>query len=178
MLPPPPPAPRVSELQRIIDLPRVGDAGADVSELYRRPGGTQTLRPAQSRALAHAAEHGGILAPVGVGHGKTLICALLPVAVRAARPLLLIPASQRADFGAQWSVYAGHWHLAKGLTVHSYDALSRPDATAMLTGLAPVTRPTDYRTRPRHGLAVSPGISPRTPRRCFARCPGASPPKA
>ena len=137
MIPPPPATPRVSELQRIIDLPRVGDAGADVSELYRRPGGTQTLRPAQSRALAHAAEHGGILAPVGVGHGKTLICALLPVAVRAARPLLLIPASQRADFGAQWAVYSAHWHLAKGLTVHSYDALSRPDATAMLTDLAP-----------------------------------------
>lgn len=84
-----------------------------------------------------ASQFGGLLAPIGVGHGKTLICSLLPVAMNAARPLLMIPPSQRADLAAQWQEYARHWNMPRNLEVRSYELLSQPDSSAMLSHMRP-----------------------------------------
>jgi hypothetical protein len=109
----------------------------DLSPYFRRVGGCQQLRPIQSKALYMAAQFGGLFAPIGVGFGKTLIASLLPVAMRAERPMLMIPPSQRADLAAQWQDYGKHWNLPRGLEVKSYELLSQPDSSAMLSLLRP-----------------------------------------
>ena len=74
-----------AEFERVRDLPRrppVDTSGAveALTEYFRRPGGTQTLRPIQARALLEALEIGALVGIIGAGAGKTLVSALLPTA--------------------------------------------------------------------------------------------------
>ena len=128
-----------TELDRIVNLPMLDPdwKSPDLSPEFRRPGGMQTLRPIQSKALAFARHFRGLLAPIGVGHGKTLTCALLPRALEAKRPVLLIPPSMRADLAVQWAEYAKHWRLPTNLEILTYEILSQPESTALLTRLRP-----------------------------------------
>lgn len=128
-----------TELDRICALPILDPnwQAPDQTHLYRRPGGFQTLRPSQSKGLAYASLYRGLFALMDVGAGKTLLSLLIPLAVNAQRPLLLIPPTQRADLRAQWQKYANHWRLPTRLEVKTYDLLSQPDATAMLQHLRP-----------------------------------------
>lgn len=132
---PAPDAREPSELDRILALP-IFDPNwqpPDATPYFRRVGGFQELRPIQSKALHVAAQAGGLFAPIGVGFGKTLLDMLLPLAMRAERPMLFFPASQRADFRKQWQDFAPHWNLPRNLELKSYDELSQPDSSSMLT---------------------------------------------
>src|SRR3990167_1094536 len=128
-----------SEMERILALP-VLDAewvAPDLTPEFRRPGGLQTLRPAQNKGLYYIRVYGGVLIQAGVGEGKTLLSMLAPVAANAQRPLLLIPPSQVEDYRAQWQKFAPHWCLPRYLTQETYDTLSSPKSTGMLEYLRP-----------------------------------------
>lgn len=128
-----------SELDRILALPIMDPkwAAPDLTPYFRRVGGCQELRPIQSKALYMAAQFGGLFGPIGVGFGKTLTASLLPIAMGASRPMLMIPPSQRADLAAQWQTYARHWNLPRNLDVRTYELLSQPDSSAMLSTMRP-----------------------------------------
>ena len=89
------------EFRRVLGLPRRDwEAAAQHNDLYLRMTaaykqreGTQEMRPIQASALADAHDKKGLLAPIAVGMGKTLISFLLPTVMRdVKRPCLLLPA--------------------------------------------------------------------------------------
>ena len=129
-----------TEADRISALPvvlsRVDAEG--VSARYRRdPNSGALLRPAQARALEAIRLHGGLLGPIGTGHGKSLITLLAPVAAGAKRPLLLIPANMRVPIGLEREKFRGTWALAENLRVESYSALSIESGAKLLQEYAP-----------------------------------------
>jgi len=122
-------------------------------ELLR--GENMDLWPVQADALATAYEYDGLFAPIGVGHGKTLISLLLPHVLDSDRAVLLIPPricdqllkadwpAFVAEFGELYEIHSLHGltreerrdKLAKdwrGLMVFPYSLLSVKDAEDML----------------------------------------------
>jgi superfamily II DNA or RNA helicase len=90
------------------------------------------LRPIQRRALDAAASAQGLFAHIGVGHGKTLICGLLPIVLGARNPLLLVPASMMKathKLRAEYDV--------PPCTVWSHERLSHPAHYDDLAALSP-----------------------------------------
>lgn len=96
------PVPYSEDLDRVLNLPRrpgrVEDWVDDwtvqtLSELVRRPGGTIVLRRLQVGALIEAAQNNGLLGPIGVGEGKTIISFLLPVVMKSRVSVLMVPPS-------------------------------------------------------------------------------------
>jgi hypothetical protein len=83
-----------ADLVRVLGLPRrILDLEAveDVTEAFRKEGGTMNLRGVQSAALLEAEECGGLVGAIGVGWGKTLILLLMAEALKAERAVLLVP---------------------------------------------------------------------------------------
>jgi hypothetical protein len=110
-----------------------------------------TLRPIQSAALAEAAEAGGLVGLIGVGHGKTLLSLLLPVALEARAPLLLVPAQVRGQLvGRDLPELLRHWEIPPSLRIMSYEELSSAKSTAALERLAPDLIIADEAHRLRH----------------------------
>lgn len=91
------------------------------------------LRPVQDEALRVAANTGRLFGSIGVGHGKTLICALLPEALRAKRALLLLPGSAVPATSALRATY-GRLPPCRILT---YEALQQPHNRHILRELRP-----------------------------------------
>lgn len=95
--------PDSGELARILEIPRrpsdltpyESGGPKDLTSVYRRPGGTMSLWPIQNAALHEAPRVGGLLGPIGVGHGKAAISLLLPAAMKARLAVILIPPSLR-----------------------------------------------------------------------------------
>lgn len=111
-----------------------------------------TLRPAQAWALYEARRRGGLLAPIGVGHGKTLINFLVTLVIEGCRlAVLLIPPEHREQTKAaytRWrehfrvpSIRMGEWgHIVPGMPVVQvipYSVFSRPESTRALEKLEP-----------------------------------------
>ena len=106
------------EFQRVFDLPRRNwEDRALSNDLYKRmtaafrlPGGKQELRPIQAAALADAHDQRGLLAPVSVGGGKTLVSYLLPAVIPGIkRPLLLLPAALVEKTWREFKELQRHW---------------------------------------------------------------------
>jgi hypothetical protein len=133
----------VNEIDRILSLPeRDLDAlDIDLTSNFRRRGGKLSLFTVQSRMLYEAHKSNGLLGMVSVGEGKTLTSFLLPHVITRAdgkpvqRPLLLIPASMRAQCIADWDFYSQHFILPPTMFVRSYEELSTK--TRMLFDLEP-----------------------------------------
>jgi hypothetical protein len=131
-----------TDADRVAALPRV-DPTVDVdavSARYLTQAGREAgvrLRPAQARALEALRLYGGLLGPIGTGHGKSLITLLAPVAAGAARPLLLIPANMRVPLANERTKFAEHWRLAENLKVLSYSMLSVESGANALEEYAP-----------------------------------------
>lgn len=123
------------EFHRVASLPRrtwsepalAGLAG-EMTHLLRAPSGTMTLLPVQALALHDAATERGLLCGAGVGEGKTLISMLLPVVLRAERPLLLVPASTIEKTMRERERLASDFMLRTSLRVMSYQLLGRVQA--------------------------------------------------
>jgi len=140
------------DLLRIRDLPRyewwsdpaLPELQARLTALFRTPTGTATLRPAQAAVLSAAFKHEGVLAPLTVGSGKTLISFLLPhiMAFKGyTRPLLIVPAGvskqTEADYeGTSESKYRDNWRLPP-LPRTTYQTLSRKRGWEILQEFAP-----------------------------------------
>jgi hypothetical protein len=109
-----------------------------------------SLRAIQGWGLEEASNAQGFLGPIGVGHGKEGLCLLAPLAFdNCKRAVLFMPANLRPQFlqrdYPQWSAHFNVPSLS-GVTIHpgmpvltvmSYNDLSSPKATDVLSMLAP-----------------------------------------
>jgi hypothetical protein len=139
--------PESFELTRILEIPRrPSDLGPyasggerDLTSVYARPGGTMKLWPIQSAALHEAPRVGGLLGPIGVGHGKALITLLLPSAMKAKTAVILIPPSLRDQTMSQViPEMARHWFLPlANLRVVAYSELSNARSADILEEIKP-----------------------------------------
>ena len=109
---------------------------------YRLRPGRMELRPVQRRALQAIERTGGMLGSIGVGHGKTLIAALAPMAARVhvGRPvtaLLLVPASMVAPTLRERDAYRSDGWNVQECEIASYARLSQRDGRDWLYELDP-----------------------------------------
>ena len=150
--PPPPPVPEAmrmnavpdtNELRRILHLTRRNRNGEELAreltEAYRTPWGSMTLRPIQGLALAELYEHGGLFGPIRVGGGKTLISYLAPSFSESERPLLVIPANLRAKTQDEFRTLAYNWQgiVPSQFRIESYEALGRVTRATLLEQYQP-----------------------------------------
>jgi hypothetical protein len=139
--------PTSQEFARIAALERRTLTLADAEEVAReltphllergaRPG--VALRPWQAIALLELAAHGGLFAGLPVGQGKTLISALAPVMVQAARPVLVVPAALVDKTRADFASYLGTWRAPNPWPVIvTREALSIESGRRLLEDLQP-----------------------------------------
>lgn len=116
--------------RRVLDLRMIRDA----TFIVRRKGGTMTLFPVQSAALIEAAIQDGLFAPIGVGHGKTLITLLLPYAMASKRSVLLVPPRlKKKTLREIDEIYQKHFELRlEGVKVVAYSELSSAGSANVL----------------------------------------------
>jgi len=128
-----------SDLGRILALPTRPDdfVPPDLTDRLALPEGTMRLRTIQNAALHEIEQTGGLLGPIGVGHGKTGVAFLAPLVLKAKRPLLLIPAKMRQQCVADWEMWGRHFHMPGRLTVRTYEQLSSAKRSNMLRILRP-----------------------------------------
>jgi len=136
--------PRSGELRRIAALPRRDwrDWGPTPAKMatddLRTPMGTMALRPVQAAMLCDIYDQQGLFAPVGVGHGKTLVTLLAPVVLEAERPVLFVPAQLKEQTLRQViPEMSKHWVLHPNLQVVSYSTLSIAKHARLLWDLNP-----------------------------------------
>lgn len=114
------------------------------------------LRSVQAWALFELRARGGLLGAIGVGHGKTIVDLLTPLAVPDCKvAVLLVPPGLVSQLVAEYELIRQHWRVpslishAKGITYNArvagapvlhifpYSMLARPDATNWLTNVRP-----------------------------------------
>lgn len=81
------------------------------------------LRPLQAMAISECYENGGLLAPIGVGHGKFLMFFLMPGVLGAVRPTYICPANLIDDSRRRWEALARYWQIATNIQILSYEWL-------------------------------------------------------
>ncbi len=127
------------EVQRVLALPRREAADPQLVELLSaelRTDPSVALRPIQALALLELGDTGGLLAPIGVGEGKTLITALAPTLLESKRPLLLTRASLREKTTRDFAILSSSWRVTFP-TIWSYEELGRADRDGWLEKLQP-----------------------------------------
>jgi hypothetical protein len=132
------------EFQRIIDLPtrtytdqEVADLVQQLTALLKTPNGTMILRPAQAIALLEIGMYRGMLGPIRVGGGKTLITLLAAYMMDLVRPLLILPANAIEPTRERQRELSQHWRIPYWLHFVSYESLGRPSHEDFLTDLQP-----------------------------------------
>lgn len=131
------------EIERLSELPIDPEFNGEqyVDALTRRfsrhpHAPRMTLRPIQAHMIVQAVRADGLIALAGCGEGKTLTSLLLPLALDAERPLILLPASMRTQFLSDFESYNEVWQL-KAIEVMSYEGLSSPSQVTRLDELSP-----------------------------------------
>jgi hypothetical protein len=111
----------------------------DLTERYKKPGGTMRLRPIQSAILHDAEKADGILAPVACGAGKALASLLLPTAMRSKRAVLLVPPQlKRKALEIDIPTLHRHWQISLGnIRVIAYSELSSASCAQLLDEINP-----------------------------------------
>lgn len=155
--------PNSPELRRVLALPRraeiVVPSGYFEDWLQVRPG--LPLRSVQAQALYELEQLGGLLGPIGVGHGKTLIALLAGAVMGVERTVLLVPPALKAQvLERDYAYYAKYWRLpALGSALHvvAYSDLSSAKHGDVLERLRPdlivcdeahsISAPTSARTK-------------------------------
>jgi hypothetical protein len=132
------------ELQRIVNLPRrvweddqSEQFALDLTAALRRPEGSMTLRPIQAAALFDAGTIGGLVGPIGVGEGKTLISGLAPKILNSRRPLLLTRAALVEKTKREFRELAYHWPIPNFIRIMSYELLGRTSHADALSLFSP-----------------------------------------
>lgn len=99
-----------------------GDVKCQCETRYKRRC-CKHLLPTQAWTLYEGDMVGGILGPIGVGHGKTLLDLLMAMIVDAKRAVLLLPPELKQQLlEIDWHFYGQHWKLPNlaGQTVTEY----------------------------------------------------------
>ncbi len=130
------------DFDRILRLPTRGpldleQLAREMTDALRAPGGTQTLRGVQAQALFELMTRGGLLAPMGVGTGKTLVFLLASVVLGLRRAIGLLPASLIEKTERERRELLKHWRLDRGLQLFSYEMLGRESSAKWLEQKAP-----------------------------------------
>ena len=139
---------RSKDFRRIEQIPRrdwarsYEDQTDTLTQALKTPSGTMKLRKVQASALIEIGLHRGLFAPVGVGHGKTLISLLAPHMIDSRRPLLIVPAQLRISTVSKYCrELSKHWHIpisfCDGSRVISYSSLSTKKGQHLLEELNP-----------------------------------------
>lgn len=135
---------RSVEYQRIIELPRrtYTDEEAEalvvqLTALLKTPNGAMILRPAQAIALLEIGMYRGLLGPLRVGSGKTLITLLAAYMLNSVRPLLILPANAIKPTQERQRALAEHFRIPYWLHYVSYESLGRPSHERFLEDLQP-----------------------------------------
>jgi hypothetical protein len=185
-----PPVEDSEDLTRIVELSRrsipdstKGEALVEyITELYARENPTckcaslgreciKTLRPVQAWALHEIATTGGLLGAIGVGHGKTILDLLSPLALQGCTTVVvLVPPTLVDQLVEAYELVGQHFRMP-GLQVHGrgiyfdvpgapilhvfpYSRLSHEKATDFLESLAPDAIVADEVHMLRHAGAV------------------------
>ncbi len=166
---------RIADLDRILALPRRAplDDSSDraealvalMTERLQKPNTKcicatldrpciTRLKPAQAWALFEIGMHGGLLGPIGVGHGKTGLDILAPMVLDNCRTVvLLVPPSVVSQLLHDYQAWSQHFRVpsiiagkvgfiqAGNPVIHviPYSKLSQASATTMLERLRPDT---------------------------------------
>lgn len=130
------------ELDRIIRLPRrecIFTEYEDLTERFRKPGGTMSIWPLQSAALHEAKKANGLLALLSAGSGKTLVSLLVGSMMDAKRIVLFVPPQLRAQLLTKDIPRLNqHFYLPLDkLTVVAYSELSSAKSADLLDELKP-----------------------------------------
>lgn len=135
---------RTSEIARIAALPRrvwSDEAATELAEMLTRelktPGGTMSLKTVQAVALYEAMECGGLLGPIVVGGGKTLLTLMLPLVLEANRPVLLLPAALVEKTWRESEVLRKHWRIPTNIQIVSYEMLGLVQSAQKLEYIQP-----------------------------------------
>lgn len=128
-----------------------GDIKCECMSKYHQPC-CKDLLSTQAWALYEAEQVGGLMGPIGVGHGKTLLDLLTPLVAKDCKTaVLLLPASLKAQMSADLEYYGQHWKLPNivgarfvwpgrpTLFIMAFSELSNPKNTERLEQLRPDT---------------------------------------
>lgn len=133
-----------AEFQRIVDLPvrryteeEVAELVIQLTALLKTPNGTMVLRPAQAIALLEIGMYKGLLGPIRVGGGKTLITLLAAYLLGSVRPLLVLPANAIKPTQQRQKELSEHWRIPYWIHMISYESLGRPSHAQFLHDLLP-----------------------------------------
>jgi hypothetical protein len=95
------------------------------------------LRLLQTAALQAIHDVGGMLGPIRVGGGKTLLSYLAGVVLDARRTLLMVPAKLQEKTHRDFALLRRHWQAPSRLEIMSYELLSRDRGLAELKIYSP-----------------------------------------
>ncbi len=133
-----------ADLRRVSSLPRrrwsdveSADLASRLTSILRTPHGEQELFPIQAIALYEIGTIGGLLGPIKVGAGKTLITFLAPEVSSVIRPVLLIPANLMEKTTRDRRLYSYHWDLESIIRIMTYEWLGREQAADALNKYQP-----------------------------------------
>jgi len=135
---------RTDEFTRIWNIPRRVWTQAETDEAVRRmtdalklPHGTMELFPIQAKALTEIGLYGGLLGPIPVGEGKTLISLLAPYVLEAKRPVLLLPAGLIEKTQREMLDLFKHWRIPRNIRMISIESLGRVGQANVLEAYTP-----------------------------------------
>lgn len=129
---------RIEQIPRRAWTPEQMDAcAAWYTGKLRTSNGTQTLRPIQAVALHEIATVGGLLGPIRVGGGKTLLSLLAPGVLHSVRPLLILPAALVEKTRREMGLAMVNWQIPRNIQIQSYETLGREGAARFLEIAAP-----------------------------------------
>ncbi len=118
---------------------------------HREEGCIERLRLPQAQALREIAICGGLLGPIGVGHGKTLIDLLAPLAFRRYdagidRVVLMVPPGLATQLEGDYAYYGQHFKMPQ-IVFHGidyYNTLNKMDTRVPLERGAPTVHVVPY----------------------------------
>lgn len=131
-----------NETDRVLSLPRHAPFPVEEAiawcdaNVYATPGAMR-VRPVQALALYTLHKTGGLVAPIGVGHGKSLIMYLAPIATGARNAVFMMPPALVPNFEREVAKYKAAGFRDVQYHIVPYSTLSRPDATELLDKLQP-----------------------------------------
>lgn len=134
------------EIDRVVGLPRrrweeqptLEELQEVLTEHLKVPGGQEVLRPGQAAALMDIADLGGLLAPLPVGAGKTLVSRCAPLMLDGIeRPVLLVPGGMKKETQDKFRAMDANWRAHPNMKIVSYEKLSNVKSATLLFDLQP-----------------------------------------
>ena len=108
------------------------------NDKFLLPGASWSFRPKQAEALWVIHKMNGLLAPIGVGFGKTLISYLAQAALGVDNAIIMMPPGSLPGYKTEVEKYIKSFNRGPGRTqVVPYSVLSQPTSSRLLEDIAP-----------------------------------------